>query len=89
MNKQNLIDQVASSLQIEKKKTKEVIEAMLQSLGEALKDGEEVRLSGFGLFKVIETKERTGRNPATGEVITIPAGKRVKFSAYKELKESV
>ena len=55
----------------------------------SLKKGDDVAITGFGSFKVTKRKAREGRNPRTGEVLTIPAHKAVKFTAGKALKESM
>lgn len=52
-------------------------------------NNKKVSISGFGYFQALDTKQRNGRNPSTGEAIVIPASKRVKFSAYTSLKELV
>jgi DNA-binding protein HU-beta len=58
-------------------------------LAETLKKGDTVAISGFGTFKVVDRRARTGRNPRTGEEIKIPASKSVKFAPGKALKESL
>jgi DNA-binding protein HU-beta len=58
-------------------------------LAKTLKKGDTVAISGFGSFKVVERKARKGRNPRTGEEIQIAAGKAVKFTPSKALKESL
>ena len=68
---------------------KRVFDAFLDTIKEELMKGEKVSLYKFGVFNVIETKERVGRNVATGETITIPAGKKVKFSPSSSLKSAV
>jgi DNA-binding protein HU-beta len=60
-----------------------------QVVTEALKGGEEVRITGFGKFSVRERKAREGRNPQTGEKMKIPASKVPTFSAGNALKESI
>ncbi len=62
---------------------------MLESIAGALKDGDEVRLPGFGTFSVRQRKASEGRNPRTGEPIQIPASKLPKFKAGKILKEAL
>ncbi len=62
-----------------------VLNAMLDVVGQILEEGGEVRLTGFGTFRVTNTKERQGRNPRTGEPMTIRAGRRVGFSASPRL----
>src|SRR3712207_7500287 len=64
-------------------------EAFEQVVTEALKGGEEVRITGFGKFSVRERKAREGRNPQTGEKMKIPASKVPTFSAGNALKESI
>ena len=66
-----------------------VYEKLFSIIGDALKNGDAVNVSGFGSFKVIDRKARKGRNPRTGKVIQIPASKAVKFTASKALKESL
>lgn len=58
-------------------------------LAEELASGNQVSLHGFGIFSVTETQARTGRNPATGEVMQIPAGRKVKFKPAANLKRSL
>jgi DNA-binding protein HU-beta len=64
-------------------------EGLFTILAGALKQGDSVSAAGFGSFKVVERKARTGRNPRTGEAIAIPASKAVKFTPGKALKESL
>lgn len=63
--------------------------AFVATLTEGLLEGEGVQLAGFGTFLIRERAERTGRNPQTGEEITIPASKQVTFKAAKALKDAV
>jgi DNA-binding protein HU-beta len=64
-------------------------EKLFALIGASLKKGEAVSISGFGSFKLVDRKARTGRNPSTGEEVQIPARKVVKFTPGKALKESV
>ncbi len=89
MNQSDLIDHVASSTGLGKAEAKKGVDAVFAAIALALKAGDEVRLPGFGTWKVAETAEREGRNPRTGETIRIPAGKAAKFSAGSKLKEAV
>ncbi len=86
MNKKELIDKVAAKAGMTKKQAGEAVEAVLEAIVEALKSGEEVRLVGFGTFRVVEMKAREGRNPQTGEKIKIPARKVVKFRPGRALE---
>jgi DNA-binding protein HU-beta len=89
MNKQDLVDQVANEAGLSKADSQKAIEAMLQAITTTLKQGDDVRLVGFGTFSVSERAATTGRNPRTGESINIPASKNAKFKAGKELKDAV
>ncbi len=64
-------------------------EKLFALIGESLKNGDTVSISGFGSFKVVNRAARKGRNPQTGQEIQIPASKAVKFTPGKALKESV
>ena len=89
MNKVELIGAVASKSEISKKDVEKVINAFTNVVADALVDGDKVQLVGFGTFEVVERAERQGRNPATGEAMTIAASKSPKFKAGKALKEAV
>ncbi|MBI2233533.1 MAG: HU family DNA-binding protein [Micavibrio aeruginosavorus] len=89
MNKQDLIDMVADKTDLPKTKAQEVVEAMIESIKSTLKNGDEVKLVGFGTFSVSERAATTGRNPRTGEAIKIAASKQPKFKPGKELKDAV
>lgn len=90
MNKTELVAQVAEKTGLTKKVTQECIEAVLESIQEALVAEEKVQLVGFGTFEVRERKARQGRNPQEPEkVIEIPASKAPVFKAGKGLKEVV
>ena len=65
------------------------VDAVLDSITRALKDGDDVRLVGFGTFSAAQRKAREGRNPRTGETIQIPASIQPKFSAGKGLKDAL
>jgi len=64
-------------------------EKLFAIIATSLKKGDSLSIAGFGSFKLVERKARKGRNPRTGEEITIPATKAVKFTPAKALKESV
>lgn len=89
MNKTELIDKIAESAELNRAGATRVVEAVLESITNALRSGDDVTLSGFGTFSVSNRKERTGRNPRTNEPIMIPASKSPKFKAGKALKEAV
>ena len=89
MNKVELVGAVASKSEISKKDVEKVINAFTNIVADALVDGDKVQLVGFGTFEVVERAKRQGRNPATGEAITIAASKSPKFKAGKALKDAV
>ena len=85
MNKAELISVVADKTET-KKQAQDIVELVLDTVKSTLKQRQPVAISGFGTFKVKETKARMGRNPKTGEPIQIQAKKKVSFRASKELK---
>jgi integration host factor beta subunit len=87
MTKVNLIEQLATRTQLTKKDAEQVIEAVLGAIADALQQGERVDLRGFGSFQVSRKKERQGRNPKTGETLTIGARNVAVFKPGKELAE--
>ncbi|MBQ4133877.1 MAG: HU family DNA-binding protein [Desulfovibrionaceae bacterium] len=90
MTKAELVDVIRKKAGLETKaQTERFLDATVESLIEALQNGESVSFTGFGSFKVVERAARKGRNPRTGKEIDIPASKAVKFTVGKQLKESV
>jgi DNA-binding protein HU-beta len=89
MTKAELIDKVASGAGLSKVDASKALDTTLNSIKVALKKGQKVTLVGFGTFSVVKRKSRKGRNPRTGDVITIPAAKIPKFSSGKALKDAV
>ena len=89
MNKTELITGMAEKAEISKKDAEKVLNAFTNIVADTLVDGDKVSITGFGTFEVVERAERQGRNPATGEAITIAASKSPKFKAGKALKEAV
>ncbi|HEY8603715.1 MULTISPECIES: HU family DNA-binding protein [Tsuneonella] len=89
MNKNDLIGTVAETAGLSKGDAASAVEAVFDSITKALKNGDEVRLVGFGTFTVARRKASTGRNPRTGEPMTIKASNQPKFKAGKGLKDSV
>ncbi len=89
MNKNDLIAEVADATGLTKADAAKAVDAVLDSVTNSLKKGDEVRLVGFGTFTVAKRAASEGRNPRTGETIKIPASKRPKFSAGKALKDAV
>lgn len=89
MNKNDLVAKVAEAANMSKGDAGDAVEALLDSITEALKSGDEVRLVGFGTFSVTHRAASEGRNPRTGEKIQIPPSKNPKFKAGKPLKDAV
>ena len=89
MNKSELIEAIAESVDVPKAQVSRVLDAMTTAVGDALADGEQVALVGFGTFMVRERPARSGRNPRTGETIQIAASKTPSFKAGKALKDRV
>jgi len=89
MRKAEIVVEIAEKVNLSQKDIKEVIETFFFEMGNSLAKGNKIELRGFGVFKPILRKERIGRNPKTGEIITIPKKKAVIFKPGKELKEKV
>ena len=89
MNKTELITAMAEKAEISKKDAEKALTAFSNVVADTLVDGDKVAITGFGTFEVAERAERQGRNPATGEAITIAASKSPKFKAGKALKDAV
>lgn len=89
MNKQDLIQKMASDAGINQEQARSALQAFEHGVTEALVNGENVQMVGFGTFKTAERKARTGRNPKTGEAIQIPAKTAINFTAGKGLKDAV
>jgi DNA-binding protein HU-beta len=89
MNKQDLITKVAEGSGLSKADAGGAVEAVLESIVDAMKGGDDVRLVGFGTFSVAARAASEGRNPRTGEKINIPASKQPKFKAGKGLKDAL
>jgi DNA-binding protein HU-beta len=89
MNKSELIEAVAQSADISKAAAGRAVDALVQSIATALKEGDQVTLVGFGTFSVRERAARSGRNPRTGQTINISASKVPGFKAGKALKDAV
>ncbi|MGE5492274.1 MAG: HU family DNA-binding protein [Actinomycetota bacterium] len=89
MNKSQLIDQIAASADISKAAAGRALEATVDAVKDALKEGGMVTLVGFGTFYVGKRASRSGRNPRTGAAIKIKAAKVPKFRPGKGLKDAV
>lgn len=89
MNKAELVAAIADKAELSKKDAEAALKAFTDVVTEELQKGEKIQLVGFGTFEVSERAARTGRNPQTGEEMTIPASRAPKFKAGKALKDLV
>ncbi|PFV93041.1 DNA-binding protein [Priestia megaterium] len=89
MKKAELIDAVVTKTELTKQDSKKAINALFETISNTLAKEEKIQVVGFGTFEVRNRAERTGRNPQTGEEMTIPASKVPAFKPGKELKEAV
>jgi DNA-binding protein HU-beta len=89
MNKGELVDAISGKASVTKKDIEAVLTATLEVIVDAVSSGDRVTLVGFGSFESRDRQAREGRNPKTGEVMTIPATKVPAFSAGKQFKEKV
>lgn len=89
MNKAELISSMAEKSGLSKKEAEKALNAFMESVEEALKNGDKIQLVGFGSFEVKDRAERKGRNPQTKEEIIIPATRVPVFKVGKALKDAV
>ena len=89
MNRDDLIKSVAKQMQMTQANASEAVKAIFDSITESLQQGDRVNLVGFGSFQTVQRAARQGRNPRTGEPISIPAATVLSFSAGKGLKDAV
>lgn len=89
MTKSELINAMAEKAGLSKDDASKALAAALETITAALKEGDKVALVGFGTFSVSARAARTGKNPQTGEAISIPASNAAKFKAGQQLKDAV
>ena len=89
MNRTELVAAMAEKSQLSKKDAESALKAFIDVVSEEMQKGEKIQLVGFGTFEVSERAAREGRNPQTGETMTIVASKSPKFKAGKALKDLV
>ena len=89
MNTSDLVERIAAEHGVSKESTRTVIDSMLAAITGATNAGDEVNLAGFGRFKVADRAARSGRNPATGETIAIPASRKLTFSPAKAVRDAL
>ncbi len=89
LTKDHLVNSLYNNLDIPKSKSASIIETLLQKIKKTLENKEDVLISGFGKFCVKEKKDRRGRNPATGEDLTLEARRVIVFKCSGVLREKV
>lgn len=89
MNKAELVDAVADSANLSKAEAGRAVDAVVEAVTRALRQGQQVSVVGFGTFSVKHRAARSGRNPRTGETINIAASNVPGFKAGKALKDAV
>jgi nucleoid DNA-binding protein len=89
MNKRELVEAIARNADLSKADAGRALDSLLETVEQTLRNGEEVALTGFGMFSVANPAARTGRNPQTGETVRIKASKTPKFSSGASLKQAV
>ena len=89
MNKAETADRLAERAGLSKAVAREAVDGLFAVIGEALANGEEVRIAGFGTFGTRSRPARTGRNPRSGEAVSISASTSPTFKAGKTLKDAV
>lgn len=89
MTKDNIVEAIAKKIGVSKIQANDCLNVLLDEITKSLSRGEEVVLTGFGRFKVVERKEREGRNPKTGETIKIAAKKAPVFKPGSILRDAV
>ena len=89
MNVAELAEQIATTLNMDKKDARAVVDGVFKAVVEAAQQGNEVSIPSFGKFKVASREARQGRNPATGETIQIAASKKLNFMPAKQVKDAM
>lgn len=89
MNNSDLADTIAVTADVSKTDARKIVDAVFVAIADAAAQGEEISLNGFGKFKVKDSPEREGRNPATGEAMTIKASKKLTFTVAKAVKDKL
>jgi integration host factor subunit alpha len=89
LTKERIIDNIFNSSDLSKTRSRQVVESLLEFIKKALESGEDVLISGFGKFCVKEKNERRGRNPATGNDLTLGARRVIKFKCSGVLRDKI
>jgi DNA-binding protein HU-beta len=89
MNKQAIVDRVSDNVGLTKVQSEQVVDVVIDSIVETLKQGKEVSIAGLGIFATKTRAARQARNPRTGETISVPSMRVPKFRPAKALKDAV
>ena len=89
LTKKDIVNYLNETIGLNKSESKLIVEGFFNEIKEALSSGEEVKISGFGNFELIDKEERPGRNPKTGEEVTISARRVVTFRAGNKLRKKI
>jgi DNA-binding protein HU-beta len=89
MNHSDIVEKVAQATGMPKAEASRALEVAVQTIIDTAKAGEEVRVTGLGIFDVVTREARPGRNPQTGATIDIPASKALRFRAGKAVKDQL
>ena len=89
LTKKDIVNYLNQKIGLSKTEAKLIVEGFFSEIKEALSSGEEVKISGFGNFELIDKKERPGRNPRTGEEVTISARRVVTFRSGRKLRKRI
>ena len=89
LTKERIIENIFNSSDFSRKRSKQVVESLLEAIKKTLESGEDVLISGFGKFCVKEKSERRGRNPATGNDLTLGARRVVAFKCSSVLRNKI
>lgn len=89
MTKAGLVEEVARTVQVTKKQAETIVNIVLDSIVDSLRQGEKIELRGFGSFRIRSRKSRLGRNPKTGDKVEVPPKRIPYFKPGKELKELI
>ncbi len=89
LTKKDIVNYLNETIGLNKSESKLIVEGFFNEIKEALSSGEEVKISGFGNFELIDKEERPGRNPKTGKEVTISARRVVTFRSGRKLRKRV
>jgi DNA-binding protein HU-beta len=89
VNISELVDHIAEEQGVSKDHARKIIDSVVAAITSATAAGDEVNLAGFGRFKAVDRAARSGRNPATGETIEIPASRKLTFSPAKAVRDAL